>query len=184
MKCYTGVGSRRTPQRILDAMVLIGERLASMGYCLRSGGAEGADRAFEDGCDIASGRKRIYVPWDGFQGNAIDNMSVFPGVDDHSMSVAEKYHPAWHRVGRAGRKLMARNTYQVLDWDEDNIGLEAKASMLVCWTPDGATGTTTTKTGGTGQAIRIAGAHGVRIFNLQKTSHLNHLLESLEDHNE
>ena len=73
MKYYTGVGSRNTPQEVLDIMILIGEYLAKGEYCLRSGGAAGADKAFETGCDNANGNKRIYVPWNGFQGNIFWN---------------------------------------------------------------------------------------------------------------
>ena len=176
MKYYTGVGSRNTPQNILDLMVLIGEYLAEKGYTLRSGGAAGADKAFEAGCDNANGNKLIYLPWNSFQGNTIDNKKILLGVDDHSMDIASKHHPAWSRVGQAGRKLMARNTYQVMDWDTETQTLDPVVDMLICWTPDGATDTTTIKTGGTGQAIRIARAHDIKVWNLQKTTHLHRIM--------
>ena len=182
MKYYTGVGSRNTPQEVLDIMILIGEYLAKGEYCLRSGGAAGADKAFETGCDNANGNKRIYVPWNGFQGNTIDNEHIFLGVDTHSMKIASKHHPAWSRVGQAGQKLMARNTYQVLDWDLHRTKLEAEASMLICWTPDGAINQTTIKTGGTGQAIRIAKAYGIKVWNLQRQDHMDKIMTKIMDH--
>ena len=46
---YTGIGSRKTPKDILDVMVDIARKLEQRLYCLRSGGAEGADMAFESG---------------------------------------------------------------------------------------------------------------------------------------
>ena len=44
---------------------------------------------------------------------------------------------------------------------------------MLCWTPDGAIAPEhcTRDTGGTGQAIRVAGAHGVRVFNLARPEH-------------
>ena len=46
---YTGIGSRETPQQTLATMVVIGKYLAEKGWVLRSGGAEGAVSAFEEG---------------------------------------------------------------------------------------------------------------------------------------
>jgi hypothetical protein len=46
---YAGIGSRETPQATLDLMNLIGFTLAQKGHSLRSGGAKGADSAFEAG---------------------------------------------------------------------------------------------------------------------------------------
>lgn len=49
MKYYAGIGSRNTPADILDLMTHLARRLDSRGYTLRSGGADGADAAFERG---------------------------------------------------------------------------------------------------------------------------------------
>ncbi len=54
---YAGVGSRLTPMPILGLMRKLGFRLAELGYTLRSGAADGADAAFEAGCDEAGGSK-------------------------------------------------------------------------------------------------------------------------------
>jgi hypothetical protein len=63
MKYYTGIGSRVTPKVVLDAMEIIGNHIAIHDYALRSGGANGADAAFESGCDQIQGPKEIYLPW-------------------------------------------------------------------------------------------------------------------------
>ena len=60
---FAGIGSRSTPDHVLQAMRKVAHRLAEMGYTLLSGGAAGADSAFEEGC---FGRKEIYLPWTGF----------------------------------------------------------------------------------------------------------------------
>ena len=49
-KYYAGVGSRSTPMHIQKLFEEIAATLAQNGYVLRSGGAEGADVAFERGC--------------------------------------------------------------------------------------------------------------------------------------
>ena len=49
-KIYTGIGSRNTPKEVLELMKTIGKYLGCLGYELRSGGADGADSAFESGC--------------------------------------------------------------------------------------------------------------------------------------
>ncbi|NYZ25158.1 hypothetical protein HND93_36125, partial [Azospirillum sp. ROY-1-1-2] len=68
MMHYAGIGSRETPPAVLEVMAAVGERLAQLGWVLRSGGAVGADQAFERGCDRVGGRKEIFLPWPGFDG--------------------------------------------------------------------------------------------------------------------
>ena len=69
---------------------------------------------------------------------------------------------------------MARNTYQVLD-----SALTPKSELLICWTPDAATSKTTIKTGGTGQAIRIAYANNIQVWNLANQKHFNKICKTL-----
>ena len=65
-KYYAGIGSREAPALIQGFFTKLAERLAGQGYVLRSGGAAGADKAFEKGCDEASGEKEIFLPWAGY----------------------------------------------------------------------------------------------------------------------
>jgi predicted Rossmann fold nucleotide-binding protein DprA/Smf involved in DNA uptake len=46
---YAGIGARSTPPQILSVMTRLASKLEGMGYTLRSGGAAGADTAFERG---------------------------------------------------------------------------------------------------------------------------------------
>ena len=50
-KIYAGIGSRTTPKVILDLMTSFAKIYAGKGYTLYSGGADGADTAFEYGVD-------------------------------------------------------------------------------------------------------------------------------------
>ena len=43
--------------------------------------------------------------------------------------------------------------------------------MLLCWTPDGTRGGRGPRSGGTGQAIRVARAAGVDVVNLARAEH-------------
>lgn len=51
---------------------------------------------------------------------------------------------------------------------------------VLCWTPDGAAeGIETSRaTGGTGQAIRLASAHGIPVYNLAREDHRAFMLEA------
>jgi len=49
MKFYSGIGSRTTPLEVQALCTRIAAQLEKAGYVLRSGGAEGADKAFAAG---------------------------------------------------------------------------------------------------------------------------------------
>lgn len=156
MKPYAGIGSRQTPHEILDFMASVAKKLDSLGYILRSGGADGADSYFEKEVK----HKEIYLPWNGFndryRGDGVFVLNDLP--QDLYLQVgqiAKRYHPYWDTMGRGAKALHARNVLQVLGRD-----LKTPSKFILCWTP-GASGS-----GGTGQAIRIANAYDVPVFDL------------------
>lgn len=151
---YAGIGSRETPAHILEDMKIIGMYLAKTGAILRSGAAYGADSAFEQGCDAGNGAKEIYLPWNGFNGRRA-GASVYVGVSQEVLLLAETLHPAWKRCTEGAQKLHARNCYQVL-----GQGLNVPADMIICWTKGGLA------EGGTGQAIRLARQLNIPVFDL------------------
>ncbi len=148
---YTGIGSRKTPGNILHAMVGVAEYLGKEDHTLRSGGAQGADRAFEIGADRIQGKKMIYLPT--YKWNK--NESPFYGVCADAQRVASLFHPRWEFLTDFAKKLMGRNAYQILGHD-----LQTKTDMVICWTPKGEI------VGGTGQALRMAVYYGIPVFNL------------------
>lgn len=154
---YAGIGSRKAPPDQLERMTRAAQRLASMGYTLRSGAAEGADKAFEAG----AGKKEIYLPWAGFNGST----SQFVSPTRDAMDVAAAVHPAWSRLSQAVQKLQARNSHQILGED-----LRTPCDFVACWTPDGAENEQerSAATGGTGQAIALASRWGVPVFNFAR----------------
>lgn len=157
---YAGVGSRSTPAPILVMMRRLGRALDARGFTLRSGGAPGADSAFEAGADSAE----VFLPWRGFSGRGVPIGFDCPTPEAHAL--AARYHPAWANLSHAARRLHARNAHQVLGLD-----LASPAAFVLCWTPDGAVTETSSATGGTGQAIRIALANDVPVYNLARPEH-------------
>lgn len=152
MKHYAGIGSRETPPDILNIMVKIGKRLAKEGYTLRSGGAVGADKAFEQGCDLVGGQKEIFY--------ADQNIPIWADL------FTNHFHPAPDRLGEYPRKLMSRNAMQILGGDGDT-----PVQFVVCWTKGGKL------VGGTAQAIRIADWVNVPVFNLGQEGRLDEFRE-------
>lgn len=169
-KYYAGIGSRQTPPNILAAMKTLASHLARSGYILRSGAADGADSAFESGCDAVGGPKQIYIPWSGFNkrnhGHGVVSLDrVGKPARDWAESIAKEHHPSFGRLPRGVVALHARNGFQILGQSPT----DTKSSFVVCWTADGS------GSGGTGQAIRIAKAHGVPVFDLAFPEHLDRI---------
>lgn len=173
---YAGIGSRGIP---FDAKVLIRAvacEMAKADWVLRSGAAPGADKAFEDGCNDGRGEREIYLPWKGFENHTSD----FHPPTRAAYEVASKYHPNWDTLKDTVKPLMARNSHQVLGW---SIGSSPAVDIVICYTDDGSEGKTTTNTGGTGQAIRIAHDLNIPIINLKNPDAIERLSPYLPDNN-
>jgi len=169
---YTGVGSRKTPVEVLQRMRSVAYALARKGFVLRSGGAGGADEAFERGAKDGNGDAEIYLPWAGFN----DHPGGLVRRALEAEALARAAHPAWDRLSPAARKCHTRNVHQVLGFD-----LRAPSLFVLCWTPDGCTGTDTRTwmTGGTATAILVAEKHEVPVLNLQNPDSARLLEEML-----
>jgi hypothetical protein len=161
---YAGIGSRATPADVLDLMTIIATRLADDRWTLRTGGACGADEAFLEGAGSGgNGTVELYLPWPGFQSRSEARLTR---PTREAFEVAAHHHPAWSSCSEAARSLHARNSHQVL-----GAALTDPADFVVCFTPDGSLAGDTRASGGTGQALRIASANGIPVFNLQRTEH-------------
>ena len=149
-KTYAGIGSRQTPVEVLSSMAAFAGNLEKLNWVLRSGGANGADSAFASGV-MKNINKEIFLPFKGFNGKNSDLHE--PSTE--AMQMAESIHPAWHNCSRVARLLHARNSHQIFGQYMDN-----PVKFVICWTPDGR------RTGGTGQALRIAEHFGIPIFDM------------------
>jgi hypothetical protein len=134
-------------------MVKIGEHAAAAGWTVTSGHADGADYAFERG---AKGSCIIYLPWEGFNAGLpiLGRPVVVVGTEALDDMVRE-FHRAPGRLSRGGWALMRRNACQILGMD-----LNEPVDAVVCWTRRGIA------SGGTGQAMRIAGSRGIPVINM------------------
>lgn len=171
MKCYAGIGSRETPADILSVMRSVAEQLGHKGWTLRSGAADGADHAFEEGARdaqtplqhyryVAGPRPEVYLPWPSFNEGRRASLLQRDYVSEpqtDAFLIAEQHHPAWENLSQGAQRLHARNVHQILGPD---VTAPVLSSFVICWTRDGAGG------GGTGQALRIARHYNVPIFDL------------------
>lgn len=159
---YTGIGSRETPLEICTIMTQFASYATEL-YELYTGYAIGADQAFAKGTT----NRTVFNPSSKL--NHIAGSVDCTQLDNWplALEIAERFHPAWNWLKPPHKNLIARNTYQILGLD-----LVSPTQFVICWTPDGSTGSTSPNTGGTGQAIRIAKAYNVPIFNLQLPDHL------------
>lgn len=154
---YAGVGSRQTPEDIQKLMYAAANSLEKVGLKLRSGGADGADTAFENGVWHWP-NKEIILPWSGFNKRSIRQPGCYVIEFDYleaAREIASKYHPAWQSMPRNIQELHTRNVAQVLGRKLDDPAL-----FVLCWTPEGK------GAGGTGQAIRIARGYNIPVFDM------------------
>lgn len=169
-KIYAGIGARNTPPDILDIMRFLADKLEDAGWLLRSGGASGADSAFESGVKSYTNRC-IYLPGPSFNGKVPGkgcfDSTVLPGWK-HALMTVDEFHPNPSTLSDFVRKLMARNAMQVF-----GPTLESPAEMIIAWTLDGEI------IGGTGQALRMAEGCGIKVYNLGNPETLENIFESL-----
>ncbi len=150
---YAGIGSREAPRSALILIAKLATTLAHYGLTLRSGGSPGADTAFERGCGRAKGKKEIFLPWKGFNGNK----SPFFEPPEQAEILASLHHPNWRACSRAARKLHARNCQQVCGLD-----MEFPVDFVLFWAPEKGG----IVKGGTATAVSLAREMQIPTFNL------------------
>lgn len=139
--------------------------MSEYGYTLRSGGADGADSAFEKGCDSVGGYKDIFLPWPNFNNNESNLYDISPEAYEY----VKKYHPYYNQIKnkKPVLNLHARNTHQVLGRD-----LKTPSRVVICWAEPNK--------GGTQQAILIANLFNIPVFNLYFESHKEEIKNRLK----
>lgn len=146
---FAGIGSRETPDKIKEMMVLVSRYLTRKGYTLNSGGADGADDAFEEGALYE--KRQIFLPWDEFNGRKANGSEYI--IPPYNEEIVRKYHPKFNALKENGKLLMSRNSYQVMGRD-----LLTPVKFVLCWYIPG-------KNSGTMQAVRIAAHMNIPVFN-------------------
>lgn len=158
--------------------------MAFQGGKLRSGAASGADTAFEVGAQIAYDYMAktfglnpleykhvhdIFLPFPSFNGRLHNPDTGHLHIKSiKAEQLASQFHPGWHGLGRGAREMMSRNSMQAM-----GPGIDSPARFVFCHTNDGAftKDMTSYKTGGTGQAIRIASHSNIAIYNSGYPAH-------------
>lgn len=161
-KLYAGIGSRKTPDSMRDQMARLAAKLAEAGWILRSGRAKGADLAFETGVRNYAKRLGIDDP------EAVMELFVAQDATPEAVDMASEYHPNWRACRPFVRKLHGRNMQIVLGQD-----LNDPVQFIACWTPEAAGG------GGTGQALRLARALDIPVYDLADEPRIDALLRDV-----
>ena len=163
---YVGIGSRKTPKEVCSQFTSIARRLAEQQWWLRTGGAPGADKAFEKGVQISSESHRLQVitPWQGFNNTLDTHEYILNRMSLTVKTTAEQYvrynHPQGRHLKPAALKLLARN-YIIIN----GVWLDEPPEFIICWTKGG---------GGTGFALEIARrmAPGALIINFHDSNYM------------
>ena len=171
---YAGVGSRRTPPDVLDAMGDIAQTLGDAGTALSTGGAHGADKAFETGALRTDAPITVHTPWPGYNGyrpgrdpetdidiahpNATETVAGRTYAD-----LAQEHHPHWKRCSRGARALFLRNV-SILAGALDDDGGTLPVRAVIAYTPNGLP--VGREAGGTGHTLRTAASLDIPCVNL------------------
>ena len=171
IRYYAGVGSSsKTTGESIDVLTSTAEDLCKNGFVLRSGGADGADDAFERG---AGSRRDIYYgnTRHKMHGKYVNSPVNEPGhrlvKDGQNATLAEKIiattlEPShWRAICAKGdfvKNLFRRNTMQILGYD-----LNEPVEFLVCYAlPDEGKNSVL---GGTKAAYNLARDLQIPTFN-------------------
>lgn len=183
---YTaGIGSRKLPSSKSETLfkaAFISVLTDRYGYS--SGGAGGSDATIEHGVkaalqlissgpeyvDLVNQYLNVYLPFPYFNGRSASQ----PGMIDaqalpkapQAQDLAKSIHPATQNKKTLSSHALAfhsRNGHQVL-----GVSLDTPVRSILCFTGDGAKkgASITQKTGGTGQALRLADKFGVPVVNI------------------
>lgn len=170
-KYYAGIGSRSTPNNILDLQCKIATQLEKDGWLLSSGGAEGSDEAFERGLPTIT-PNRVILPWSGFNkkytsDGYFDYYSAKREIKEQCEDLASAIHPYWDNLKQSYRTLHARNVMQIL-----GENLDTPVKFVLYWAPEDKHGVAK---GGTRTAVVLAQRLGIPTFNMLHTDVIERL---------
>lgn len=186
---WTGIGSRETPEDILRLMTILGKTLTDFGWVLRSGGAQGADTAFYEGCKLSENFERaksmVYISWNGMKSGdtklwhnpalGLYDATRYPTWEEANQ-IALKTRGSFERLGKGGIAHHTRNVFQIQGHHLDTL-----SKFVICWAiPVGKTGAVK---GGTATAVKLARQCKVEVINLYTDEGYNRAVDFLDKHN-
>ena len=163
MIVIAGIGSRKTPQNVLEIFESFARTASTgrngYGAWFRSGHADGADYAFEKG---AREKCVVYLPWDSFNHEQplLGRATALNHIDEAAFKFVLEHEPHAASCSNGVKLLKCRNVFQILGRD-----MCSNSDLVVCWTPNGEV------VGGTGLALKIAKEHNIPIINLGAFTH-------------
>ena len=169
-KIVTGIGSRDIPEPFNTWLRDVATYLKSKGCILRSGGAKGSDRIFQDVFENSNADMEIYIAWNGFEGLYANGKNIILADHPNCKEYTLKYHPNPSYLSVGAFKLMNRNAHQVLGYD-----LKTPTDIVVCYTQGGKI------KGGTSQAIRMAMDYNIPIVNIGGEKSYEDIIEKIDD---
>lgn len=171
---YTGIGSRKTPKDVCDWMYNFAVKMRNAGIKLRSGGAIGADSAFERG----SGRiKEVYIHKNGYKGKYHNRLNVALDMltgdkREECYHKAASVHQGWRNCDDWARAMHARNILQI-------EGVDGPLSdFVVYWTEYDKS---FNPKGGTATAVNYGKSLGIPTFNLNVPTQKDELLAFVKE---
>jgi len=171
MKRIACIGSRQLSDEQIIICQKIGSWVVQQGHGLHSGNALGADQAYaRGGNQVNPNSVHLHLPWKDFEKGAIHPQNCVMSLDDYDrnvqgyyMELAEKHHPAWHRLGQGAQKLMARNSAIMLPsyhYGKDSEPILHPVDLVIALPGNRPGG------GGTGQGMRMGESLGIQVINI------------------
>lgn len=173
-KTFTLIGARAAPDNVLEMARDLGYHLGRAGHRMRSGAADGMDRAFEDGFLAANGDVELHLPFKGYNGSK----SQLHKVPAQARELAQQRYIGWEDASEKLRLILASCCAQTLGAD-----LDSPSDALICWTKDGCESWQghSRATGGTSVALLLAVDKGIPVFNLKNQASRARLNAVLRD---
>lgn len=156
----TGIGTRKTDKQAFAMLYNIARRMAHQGWELRSGGAIGADTAWERGWDGFDAKQIFLTRGTSLviaKNTACGHISYYGDIWLEAEDIASRIHPRWENLDEASQALHTRNVFQILGLD-----LQSKTDVVAAYAPPAGNSVK----GGTATAFNLARAKGIPTFNL------------------
>lgn len=158
MAQYAGIGSRRLSKEELTSCRKLGAKMALEGHTLRTGACIGADQAFAEGALTVGGNVVLCLPWYSYEKDWVNEIKnsglvsirILQDSDKEAFQSVVKYHPKASVLSSGARRLHARNFLIISGCD-----------FVLAWPKPNKFGL-----GGTGQGMKIAEDHGIKVINL------------------
>lgn len=168
-KYYTGVGSRDISSEEYSLIVKIAERMSDLGYVLRTGGAQGSDSAFMEGCrNINPNMMEVWSPWVGFCKGETDTLTLDEKGLARQFFIKKGIIPWFDDMKQGAKRLHERNYFQVVG--------RLPLSKVCIFCSDEEKGE---PVGGTRSAVLTARNFGVPTYNLRNEGQRDNLMEKL-----